>query len=185
MDFTESSALPVELLYFNAYAEGEHNVIEWATAMELDNEFFEVQRSTDAIGFETIRRVAGAGHSQERRDYRVRDTGARGSFYYRLRQVDLDGTATLSDWVYVRRQDEERKVPLELFPNPVHDRATVRLPAAGMLRVYGPGGRLLRHYAEVDGSRELFFDDLPAGNYWLQFIDKHNGTTQSIQFSRH
>jgi hypothetical protein len=96
--FTVSNAanpLPVTLLDFTAQAEGPHAArLRWATAQELNNAGFTVERSVDGRTFATIGTVAGAGTSTSRHDYTLLDDQLPGGatlLYYRLRQTDLNG----------------------------------------------------------------------------------------------
>ena len=101
--FTVSNAanpLPVVLLDFTARAEGPAAVrLSWATASELNNVGFTVERSHDARTFAAIGTVAGAGTSAARHDYALLDgklpAGAT-LLYYRLRQTDLSGDFSYS-----------------------------------------------------------------------------------------
>lgn len=112
--------LPVELLSLQAETRGPMIDVTWATASESNSDHFKVQRSADNVHFETIGLVAAAGHSQQRIDYLFVDKQPMvGANYYRLDQVDLDGTSELTHTV-VAVFGRDGLVPL-LFPNPAHD----------------------------------------------------------------
>ncbi|MGI4832568.1 MAG: hypothetical protein ACRYFK_03815 [Janthinobacterium lividum] len=101
--FTVSNAanpLPVKLVAFTAQAEGPAAVrLAWATAAELNNAGFTVERSLDGRTFAALGTVAGAGTSPVRHDYTLLDgqlpAGAT-LLYYRLRQTDVNGDVTYS-----------------------------------------------------------------------------------------
>ena len=86
--------LPIELIYFNGEQKScKQNVLTWATATEINNDHFEVERSSDAINFKTIKEIPGAMNSLETKKYVYVDSNPEsGINYYRLKQVDLDGT---------------------------------------------------------------------------------------------
>ncbi len=90
--------LPVELIAFQAKVnESEQVEVTWSTATEINNDYFEVQRSKDAIHFETIQQVQGAGNSNMILNYKSMDNDPySGLSYYRLKQVDYDGTTAFS-----------------------------------------------------------------------------------------
>lgn len=114
-----SNPLPVELLSFTAKIEKEIVVLDWTTASELGSDFFEVQRSTDGINYAAIGRVTAAGNSNVLRRYAFNDNQPlRGMNYYRLRQVDIDGTETYSPIRSVNF------IPgrVTVYPNPVAER---------------------------------------------------------------
>lgn len=116
--------LPIELLTFSANWQDETYqtvLIKWQTEQEINNDYFEIERSTDAINFNSIRHVDGAGNSVERISYQETDTEPyqKGPSYYRLKQVDFDGTFSYS-------QIETLNAPdgldiINLYPNPVRD----------------------------------------------------------------
>ncbi len=89
--------LPVELLYFNADCQNDGTVkLTWATATEINNDYFAVQKSYDATDFMTIGTVAGNGNSNNIIQYEFIDQET-GQAYYRLKQVDFNGDYQYSD----------------------------------------------------------------------------------------
>lgn len=111
-----SNPLPVELLHFNAnYNNGKVDV-EWSTASETVNDYFVVERSKDAIDFEEVVRVNGAGSSNVLNNYVTMDPDPySGTSYYRLKQVDFNGDDTYYDPVAVFSQGID---VVKIFPNP-------------------------------------------------------------------
>ncbi len=98
----DCTVLPIELLSFNAFARASTVELEWATASELDNDYFMVERSIDGNSFSAIGRVEGSGTSSAVTAYKLIDTAPfRGVGYYRLKQVDSDGSFTYSSTVAV------------------------------------------------------------------------------------
>ena len=143
------SPLPVELRAFAAAAEGRNGVLSWSTASEKNNQGFDVEVSLDGQGFATIGFVAGQGSSTTLRAYRFRDENAarRGGLqYYRLRQVDADGSASYSPVRAVRFADKAGTA-LAVWPNPAHAAYTVLLTVAraqsAVVRVHDAVGRLV------------------------------------------
>ncbi|MFZ6010470.1 MAG: T9SS type A sorting domain-containing protein, partial [Bacteroidota bacterium] len=110
------SPLPVEFLSFDA-KEGIGVVrLNWITAMEINNDYFTIERSKNGIRFEEVAKVAGAGNSSLRKTYSFVDDGPLGGIsYYRLKQTDFDGHFGYSDVVMVKMP--ETKV-VSLYPNP-------------------------------------------------------------------
>ncbi|MBH8568456.1 hypothetical protein KB206_06165 [Microvirga sp. STS02] len=93
-----ANPLPVELTAFTAERHGTSAALAWTTASEKNNRGFEVQVSTDGRNFRELGFVAGAGSSTAAHAYAFSDqeAGKAGLRYYRLRQLDLNGTATFS-----------------------------------------------------------------------------------------
>lgn len=87
-----STPLPIELIYFNAYCNNGNVTLDWATASELNNDYFVVQKSSNGIDFEDFVTIAGAINSNELKEYSTNDINPNSNItYYRLVQVDLDG----------------------------------------------------------------------------------------------
>jgi len=94
--------LPVELLHFNADVENNGIVkCKWSTASELNNDYFSLERSRDGISFEQIGTVQGAGNSSTVLHYEYDDLEPYRMSYYRLKQVDFNGTYEYSKIVSV------------------------------------------------------------------------------------
>lgn len=123
-----TSALPVTISSFTAKAVNKHAVLEWATSMEKNNAFFEVQHSTNARDFEVLGKVAGHGTTFEAHQYRFTQEYPDQSavHYYRLRQVDTDGKFEYS-FIRSLTFDGYVGIELKLATNPVTN---------GMIKAY-------------------------------------------------
>jgi hypothetical protein len=116
-DCEEGAApLPVELISFSAARDGRVVNLDWITASEFNNDYFEVLKSTDGQQWETLARVAGSGTTTLSNSYSYQDNTIQNVqiVYYRLRQVDFDGTSTFSDIEAV----EVGPIHFTLAPNP-------------------------------------------------------------------
>lgn len=114
------NTLPVELISFTA--EPQHSAVStlWITASEINNDYFDLQRSGDGIAFTNISRIKGAGNSTTTLSYKYLDRHPLGgTSYYRLKQVDYDGSIFYSDVVAVRFDKNAGEV--YLYPNPAND----------------------------------------------------------------
>ncbi|MCZ2392662.1 MAG: cadherin-like domain-containing protein, partial [Chitinophagales bacterium] len=166
------AALPVELLYFDASSQGCSIILNWATASELNNDYFEVQRSQDAINWETIARVIGHGTTNDRNDYSQVDASSlSGTVYYRLRQVDYDGTSELHKVVAVQAPScGSRKVIV--YPNPTHHVLNVRIDYVNYndldIKIYDSKGGLVKQLTSVVSDNKIDVQSLPDGTYLLQ-----------------
>ncbi|WP_139925466.1 T9SS type A sorting domain-containing protein [Hymenobacter sp. DG01] len=137
--------LPVELAHFGAALRGQAVAVNWETSSERNSAYFTVERSPDARSFEPLGRVAAAGTSTTTRRYSFTDTEPlAGTAYYRLHQVDINGTHTYSPVVPVRNGAALLGV---VYPNPVTSELNIRLrtPVAGpvSLRILDATGRVV------------------------------------------
>jgi len=93
----DNSILPVELVNFRATATEFGNLLQWETASERDNDFFEVQRSGDTQNWEAVAKIPGNGNSDVIISYEYLDLNPQpGRNFYRLKQVDFDGAFEFS-----------------------------------------------------------------------------------------
>lgn len=168
--------LPVGLIAFGAKEEGAASVrLDWSTASEHGNARFDVERSDDAMAWRTITTVAGAGTSTSTLHYTAYDVQARGALtHYRLRQVDFDGTSTLSNVVSVAA---DRTTDPSVYPNPAVDEVTVCLPGDAIehIELIDMDGRLVRSVLVQGLDRAtLSVHGVAPGTYLLRIA---SGTT--------
>lgn len=118
---TRGSVNPIELLSFEAkYVEERNGVlVAWQTASEINNQFFEIQRSLDQQSFWTIAKIEGAGNSQEIRKYSYFDqVQDRKWIFYRLKQTDYDGSVSYSWVISIRIHSENTLRDVRLITRP-------------------------------------------------------------------
>ncbi|UOG75705.1 hypothetical protein MTX78_03705 [Hymenobacter tibetensis] len=182
--------LPVELTRFEAHRPaGQPRVqLHWNTASEKNNAGFEVQRQDEGqTSFRRVGFVAGRGTSSSPTDYAFQDPNDfRGLSYYRLRQLDQDGTESFSPVRVVSGLAGGAAFSLSAYPNPVATQSTLTLEATGLLptglqlTLYAADGRQVRHLSWPAGqAQQTLSADLPAGAYWLRY-HAPDGTTGTL-----
>jgi hypothetical protein len=157
--------VPVELTSFAASILGTDVRLSWMTATELNNRGFDIERSNDQNSWEKIGFVEGSGTTTEMKYYSYTDKKLdAGKYFYRLKQVDFDGTYEYSSVV-----EAEITIPLEYalqqnYPNPFNPSTKINFSLAAdskvMLKIYDILGQ------EVT---TLFNGDLSAGEHNLDF----------------
>ena len=122
-------ALPVDLLYFEAKAKDNQQAqLFWQTASELNNNYFDVERSYNAKHWEWLGNVTGEGTTNKITNYSFIDkTIAKGqkTAYYRLNQVDYDGAHEYTEIRQVRFTSELNIFDVSSYPNPCHYEVTL------------------------------------------------------------
>jgi hypothetical protein len=173
------NALPIELIFFKAEVEGRSVKMKWATAAEINNEYFTLERSEDGINFEEIGQVPGSGNTSNRRDYEYTDESPlNGDSYYRLRQTDYDGRFEVfdPDHVYLKKKVLDESA-LNVWPNPFDDYFDMEIKSeeSGKLDIslLTMDGKLIREEAihvDAPGTRWTFRDgnSLIPGTYILR-----------------
>ncbi len=117
-----ANPLPVELLNFTGSTINNENYLSWETATEVNNDYFEVERSTDGKTFTTLGRIDGGGTLPSGASYSYIDKSpVAGRNYYRLKQVDFNGAVTYGDKLVILTNDEVQqteKLDFYIAPNP-------------------------------------------------------------------
>lgn len=167
LDFLPAGTIPVELTSFTASTGNGIVSLNWSTATETNNSGFEVQRRTDNVtSWQKVGFVAGSGTTTENREYSFTDNSvSTGTFYYRLKQVDYNGSFEYSSEVMV---DVSGVVYYELtqnYPNPFNPSTAIKFTIAEAgnvkLSVYNMLGQevktLINSFTEA-GSHSVNFD---------------------------
>lgn len=180
--------LPVELVSFTGKQIDESIRLDWVTAAELDNDYFEVQRSADGEHFETIGKVEGNGTSNFQHYYIFNDNKPlRGITYYRLVQYDFDGVFEIHQTISVESSVVERRMQILAYPNPVLDRKLLNVElnvehkTSALIRVLSVTGKVVLEEVKVleKGNQHVvlnFSSELTPGMYALivtQGIDRY------------
>lgn len=165
------SALPVEFIFFEAKEKNDKVELTWATAMELNNDYFEIQRSHDGLSWDALEQIEGFGTTKQQQNYIAYDQAPMsGLNYYRLKQVDFDGTIDYSD---VRQVEFNEGIsePLQVtsvYPNPFADFITIEFqsPKDGdaQLQLFNSSGVLLQTQTQMvyKGTQNAKFSDLSS-----------------------
>ncbi|MEQ9442437.1 MAG: T9SS type A sorting domain-containing protein [Cyclobacteriaceae bacterium] len=164
------SPLPVELLRFVAHWVTDGVKLQWETVYEENNDYFEIERSTDGARFKTIGRVSGKGNTTGLTAYNYLDPVKKyGAYYYRLKQVDFDGSAVYSSNRYV--ESELSRMPIvEVFPVPTPDICTISVVGTQFeihYQLVDLEGRVLKS-GRFQQSVSLDIQHLKAGAYVIR-----------------
>lgn len=182
--FCSARPLPVELTSFTARRVPGRVLVQWNTASERNSARFILERSADGQQFGAIQTVAAQGNSTQPVAYAATDAAPlAGTAYYRLRQLDQDGSVTFSSEVIVFADPNLR---VSLYPNPATDHLTLDLttaPAAPCeVRLVGLTGQVWRIITLMGGARrEIPLAGVPAGLYLLQVRTSRGCTVQRLE----
>lgn len=163
-----STPLPVELTAFNAKSENNQSLLTWQTASEKENAYFGIEHSTNATHFREIAQVKGNGTTAQTTDYQyVHTTPSVGANYYRLRQVDFNGSITHSP---IRSVWVNGKGKISLFPTVSQHEITLRTNDNDLTHKYEIynmlGERVL--FGEMQGEKIIAVSTLSRGVYVLK-----------------
>jgi hypothetical protein len=131
--------LPVALTHFTASFQHNNVILDWETSSEQNSSHFNVQRSKDGLVFNTIGRITSAGNSTDNIKYQFTDAKVAddlaGAVYYRLEQVDVDGSTDYSSVVVVLLPDEAFAIK-GVYPNPFQGDLVINITGAKEQRLF-------------------------------------------------
>lgn len=172
-----SNPLPVTWLRFDGKIEGSVALLSWATATEIDNDYFEVQRSNDGQEFVSIGKVRGNGTTNNISKYFFEDSNlVTGKNYYRLVQVDFSGATSISK-VIALSYDGTTPLGMNLYPNPTNtNNINLKLINAKtgdiVMRIFDLTGKVLYElmFSDEDVKSDQFLTslNLKPGMYIVQ-----------------
>ncbi|MDP3929741.1 MAG: T9SS type A sorting domain-containing protein, partial [Bacteroidota bacterium] len=187
-----SSTVPVQLVDLRANKTQNDIAVIWTTASEVNNDYFEVQRSVNGRDFESIGNVKGKGTTSAKSTYRFMDADAVNMFkqnrnlYYRLKQVDFDGSFEWSKIVSVELSSSTINQVL-VAPNPndgkfiinittsEESQSNIRIVDVVGSEVYNNKENLLHGINKIDINTVL-----PKGIYFIQIENNGQTSTQKI-----
>ncbi|GBD88202.1 hypothetical protein BMS3Abin03_02137 [bacterium BMS3Abin03] len=190
-----NSALPVELVSFSAIIKDRVVALNWRTETEVNNYGFEVERAVNPKGdtknWKTIGFVEGHGNSNSPKEYAFADENLSGvnRAYYRLKQIDNDGTYEYSPEVEVNFLSPDGYSLEQNYPNPFNPSTKIRYKIANgefvKLSIYNVLGKevvnLVNSYQQPGSYSVIFYaDNLPGGVYFYKLETEHFVTTNKM-----
>ncbi|MGB1217697.1 MAG: T9SS type A sorting domain-containing protein, partial [Saprospiraceae bacterium] len=180
-------ALPVELISFTGNKKGADVILNWNTTSEINNDYFVVEHSLNGDSFEKIGQVNGSGNTTYEVNYDFTHKNPRvGYNYYRLRQVDYDGSFEYSNVVRVRFDSKENSIYVRptVASNEVTLVLTQKFETQATLQVMDVAGRILMTENMEMNVLEmtLSIEDLASGHYFVKVKgDNETYTTRFVK----
>lgn len=163
-----SNSLPVELISFEGRNQQGGVMLQWVTSSELQNEGFQIEYSADGGDWEILDFVAGLGDSRTNTSYEYfHATPSGGLVYYRLVQINTDGSESRSEIVPVQVQSSQ--LALAVYPNPVEEELIIALSKPERIEgvsIYNAVGQLIHH--QQGQVERLAVSTLSSGIYFIR-----------------
>jgi hypothetical protein len=160
-----STPLPIELLDFNAVCGNNDILIQWTTAIETNNEYFTIERSTDLVHYSAIAQIEGHGNSSQPINYSYTDNDVEDGIYYsyRLKQTDFDGISKYSKVVVMKQNCGSPLANFNIYPNPTN-------------------GDILQliYFSAKDQTAVIKFHDVLGQICLTKAIQLHHGTNNEV-----
>lgn len=173
------AVLPIELLSFTANENNTNVDLNWTTESEINNHYFEIERSTDATSFEYVSSVMarGDGNSSETQNYKTTDTKPYiGESYYRLKQFDKNGVYKYSPITAV---NINAKHLISVYPNPVINTLTIEINddyLNSTIKIVDAIGKEVMTMTLTSFANEIDISSISSGVYYV-IIESNNSTT--------
>lgn len=177
---TYSAALPIELLNFSLRSTDSQVELNWSTAIEQDNDYFQLERAGADRNFEPLAKIEGAVNSTVMQAYSYTDEAPlAGINYYRLVQVDLDGTVHYHNTLSYQ---DNAKGDLTLYPNPTKDQIIIGTGEmiGGTLELRDLSGRVIQSRMITRAQSTLSVSVLQPGMYMISV--EYNGSRYNSRF---
>ncbi len=169
--------LPIQLLSFDGNCTNDIVTLTWATATEVNNDYFTIEKSTDMKNWKFVKQISGAGNSNQRLDYNTTDE-ATGDMYYRLKQTDFDGKFEIFSPISVNCSSSSKSYStVSIHPN----------PTSGMLYIQTSGSEISGIQIFEDNGKTIYtgkeaainMANFAPGLYYIKII-----TTSGDMFFR-
>jgi Secretion system C-terminal sorting domain len=179
--FSQAS-LPVELISFTGKTQQGKALLSWVTGSEKNNDGFDVERSMDGENFEKIGFVKSTGNRQITQYYNFLDYNLTQNAYYRLKQVDTDGSFNYSKIITLTSDGGKGKTTISVYPNPVSDALNVKTAVSetSQLEIVDVMGRVVYMQNVESGNYQIPTTDLVKGIYIVRLTNKNDMTIQKI-----
>jgi hypothetical protein len=185
---TADCTQPVEFIGFNLSQNSSTIDLSWETGMEMNADYFQIERSADGINFESIGKVKAVGNSYGTNSYDFTDYAPlQGTAYYRINEIDFDGASTFSRTLSVNEYD---KLHIGIMPNPNSGIFSIfieNLQKEGNLdlKIFNALGENIYSrkidcsgYSSIEKTIDL--TDFSSGVYYLCAITDKNKVVQKI-----
>ena len=187
-----TSSLPVKFISYEAKARNNDVVVNWTTASEINNDHFEIEFSKNAVDFEKVGQVKGAGNSTKVINYNFVHTGIlfNEDLYYRIKQVGTNGDFQYTNIMTVDAQKAKiiSEPSVLVYPNPSTNVFNIRMNSTSdklmNITILDMLGREIATYSNLSSEEEFVYnaENLKASVYFVQV--SQGGFTKVVKISK-
>lgn len=175
-----SCSLPVTWLSFSGKRKNNEDYLEWSTAQEKDNLYFEIEQSTDAVEFKTIEKIIHENASINKYAWQ---TYGQGTLYYRIKQTDINGRYSYSTTIVLF--DILGALKIDVYPNPSMENFSIKISDANeqeyTFQLFDIQGReiMTRELNAKDDfyTEEFSLKDFTSGVYLIRITRLSDGSS--------
>lgn len=172
--------LPVKIVHFTGKLDSNSAILNWKASVELNSDWFFVERSTDAIQFVTVGKVKASGN-EKAYDFIDKNIPPK-NLFYRLKSTDINGSYDYSKTIVLKN---ESLAAISIFPNPVASTLYVAIQEKDLvvdIAIVNEQGITVKKFIPLTGSRqfEIELAGIKAGIYFVQIRMKDRVIVRKI-----
>jgi len=178
-----TTPLPITLNYFNVKKQLGNVLLEWQTASEINNDYFTIEKSTDALRWSTLSKISGAGNSNQIINYQSIDNEKLSvTNYYRLKQTDYNGDYSYSEIQTI--QENPKSSRIVVYPNPSSEFVNIESNETIVrIEIYNLNGRQQLIEKPNQDYYSINVSTFPKGIYVFKIISSTNTTIEKVIFN--
>ena len=178
---TSCSVLPVTLTSFEAECQKGGKKISWTTSSEINNDYFTIEKSIDALNWEIVAHIQGAGNSNQLINYSYIDESYENNnqtIYYRLKQTDFDGNYEHFNVIPIKCNELDNS--LVIFPNPASNNITITGNEINKVEIIDVLGRIVKQVEPVGNNIEIDISTFSNGSYIIRIYGINQSSVHKI-----
>jgi len=177
---TSCSILPVTLISFETECQKGGKKILWTTSSEINNDYFTIEKSVDALNWEIVTLIQGAGNSNQQINYSYIDDSYENNnqtTYYRLKQTDFDGNFEYFNVLPIRCEVATSPI---IFPNPTTNTITISGKEINKIEIIDVLGRIVKQVEPVGNNIEIDISTFSNGSYMIRIYGINQSSVHKI-----
>lgn len=187
------SEFGIQLLTFRGEWQMNDGLLSWLTNREINSDYFVLERSIDSRVFEKIAEIPAAGMSDDPKEYDFLDEGIAlmgiPVFFYRLKQVNLDGQFSYSHIVELEVREQAPVIEFTVFPNPAYSEVNIRFkssePTPFELKIMSINGQAVHSGMITNGEQlQMYVDKWATGPYYVLISNGDISKTKKLLIIR-
>lgn len=165
MCFEDEIPLPIILASYSGHCWDNEVTLVWSTYSEMNNDYYLIEISHDGMNWDVVDSIPGAGTSNNINEYSATYFSNRFTNYFRLKQIDFDGTEALFNPILINCEEESLSPPI-LFPNPTNGNFNIKgFGDSADIQIYDASGKLIYETIVFNDYSEIKFEHSEPGMY--------------------
>lgn len=174
------STLPITLSNYEVECLNNNKKISWSTSAEINNDYFTIEKSVDAVNWEIVTLIQGAGNSNQQINYSYIDDSYENTnqtIYYRLKQTDFNGNFEYFNILPIRCEGATSPI---IFPNPTTNTITISGKEINKIEIIDVLGRIVKQVEPVGNNIEIDISTFSNGSYMIRIYGINQSSVHKI-----